>query len=88
MTPKLTPELADALRAVGGEPLTVIDPNTNQTYVLMGQDQHERAMDALRQQEDLQAIRSGIADMEAGRVSPANEALDRIEEKLRAWQTQ
>ena len=66
----------------------VFDPSTTLTYVLMGQDQHQRAMVALRQQEDLEAIRNGIADMEAGRVSPANEAFDRIEEKLRARQTQ
>lgn len=84
MIPKLTPELSDALRTVGDQPLAVIDPSTNQVYVLVDQSQHQRAIEALRKQEDLQAIKMGIADMEAGRVSPVDEAFDRIEKKLRA----
>ena len=89
MTPKpLTPDLSEALRAAGDEPLPVIDETTKHVYVVVDRDVHQRAMEALRQREDLAAIQAGIDDMEAGRFSPVDEAFDRIEEKLRSRDSQ
>jgi len=82
MIPKLTPEQLTALRAFGDKPLTVRDPETNQVYVLVDSIQHERAMDALRKLEDLEAIQKGISDVESGRIAAASEAFDRVANKL------
>lgn len=42
MTPKLTPELSQALASHPGEPLTVEDPVTHAQYVLVPRDVYER----------------------------------------------
>jgi predicted transcriptional regulator len=39
-------------------------------------------MGALQRQQDLDAIREGIADMQAGRAAPLDEALARIRANL------
>jgi len=68
MSTKLTIEQSDALRKCG-ESLPLVDPRTDKVYVLIDQSIHERAMEALQQQqsEDEAAIQQGIDDMEAGR---------------------
>jgi hypothetical protein len=71
MTPRLSKELADALRANGE--LEVIDPATNHVYVVVDGQTHRQAMAALRRQQDHDAISEGIAQMEAGRGKPQHE---------------
>jgi predicted transcriptional regulator len=73
MNPLLTPEQSAALQAHEGE-LRVTDPTTQRVYVLVDDETHSRAMEALRRREDRQAIQAGIEDMEAGRMQPAEEA--------------
>ena len=66
MTAKLTKELAAALHATGDSELEVVDPETGGTYFLVDSDTHRQAMEALRRQQDRDAIAQGIAEMEAG----------------------
>lgn len=42
------------------------DATTHRVYFLVDEQIHRRAMQALKQQQDLEAIRKGIAQMEAG----------------------
>ena len=66
MTPKLSQELVDALKAAGNGELEVVNPNDNCVYFVVDGDTHRKAMDALRRQRDRDAIANGIAQMEAG----------------------
>ena len=77
MTPKLTPEQREALAHSDG-PVLVEDEQTKEAYFLVD----ASTMNALERQQDLEAIREGIADVEAGRVAPLDEALARIRAKL------
>ena len=79
MTPQLTPEQSVALHKHDNEPMHVVDPATNQVYVVVDKATHERAMDALRHRDDEMSIRRGVEDLEAGRYSPAIEAFARID---------
>lgn len=74
MTAKLNKELADALSASGENELEVVHPETNRTYTIVESDLHRRAMEALRRQQDREAIAQGIAEMEAGEGIPVAEA--------------
>jgi len=60
----------------------VEDDHTHKVYVLVDLQLHERAMEALRQQDDLAAIQSGIEDMEAGRIVPLEQADAEIRKDL------
>lgn len=82
MTPKLTDEQRQAIRAGGGQPVPVEDEQTHTVYVLIDQETHRRAVEALRQQEDLDAIQAGINAMEAGRTIPLAEADTQIRQEL------
>ncbi|MEM6692742.1 MAG: hypothetical protein AAF664_25160 [Planctomycetota bacterium] len=77
MTAKLTPEQASALHAAG-DMLPVLDESTNHVYVVVDLDVHERAMKALREREDLDAIKEGVRQMEAGEGQPLDEAFAEI----------
>ncbi|HEV2970907.1 MAG TPA: hypothetical protein VGY55_13125 [Pirellulales bacterium] len=77
MSPKLTPEQREALDHSDG-PVPVEDEQTHRVYYLVD----EPTLNSLRQQEDLAAIREGIADMEAGRVAPLEEVMSRIRTSL------
>jgi predicted transcriptional regulator len=77
MTPKLSPEQLEALDRSDG-PLRVEDERTHRRYVLVD----ETTFHTLKRQQDLAAIRDGIADMEAGRVSPLDEVVARIRNSL------
>jgi hypothetical protein len=84
MNPKpLSQDLADALRAAGDEPLPVIDPSNQHIYFLVDQKVHERAMKALRHQENVESIRLGVESMEAGNGMPLEESKRRTEEAIR-----
>lgn len=82
MTPKLTNELQKAVDDRAGEPITVEHPVTHKLYVLVDSDTHERAMAALRRQEDLDAIQAGVEAMQAGRTIPLAEVDRRIRQEL------
>ena len=72
MKAEITSEMAQAL--ANAEEVSVTDPRTQRVYVLVDHDMYRKAMQALRQQQDVDAIQAGIEDMEAGRMQPAAEA--------------
>lgn len=74
MTAKLTKELAAALHATGESELEVVDPDTQRLYFIVDGETHRQAMEALRRQQDRDAIAQGIAEMEAGEGIPVAEA--------------
>ncbi len=74
MTAKITNEIREAISAGRGQPVCVEDEQTNKVYVLVDQETHQRAMQALKQQEDMAAIQEGIEQMEAGLGQPVDEA--------------
>jgi predicted transcriptional regulator len=81
MSPKLSVEQREAIRREGS-PIFVEDDETKQVYVLVETPTYERAIEALESQRSHEAIREGIADMEAGRVAPLEEVCARIRAKL------
>lgn len=81
MSVKLTDEQRRALAEQGG-PVPIEDDQTRKVYFLIDEEFHRRALEALRQQEDLEAIQQGIAAMEAGRTIPLAEADRRIRREL------
>jgi len=70
MTPKLTNDLQKAVDEHAGQPITVEHPVTHKLYVIVDSDMHERAMQALRERDDLASIARGIEQMEAGEGRP------------------
>ncbi len=82
MPAKLTQELSAALHARGEGGLEVIDPTTQQTYFLVDGETHRRAMEALRRQQERDAIAQGLAEMEAGDALPIQEARKRSRDRL------
>ena len=88
MTVKLTKELAAALHANGDGELEVVDPETSRLYFIVDGETHRQAMDALRRQQDRNAIAQGIAEMEAGLGTPLEVAFDDIRANLGLRQRQ
>ncbi len=88
MTAKLTKELAAALHATGEGELEVVDPETSQLYFIVDGETHRQAMEALRRQQDRDAIAQGIAEMEAGKGMPLAEAFNDIRSNLGLVQRQ
>lgn len=84
MIAKLTKELADALNATGESELEVIDPETSRLYFIVDSETHRQAMEALRRQQDRDAIAQGIAEMEAGEGIPVAEARKLTRDRLLA----
>lgn len=82
MTPKLTEDQRRALQERPDGPVPVEDEQTHKMYVIVDQQVHQKAMQALREQEDLSAIQAGINDMNAGRVVPLEEVDARIRQRL------
>ncbi|MBS0207857.1 MAG: hypothetical protein JSS27_02785 [Planctomycetes bacterium] len=77
MTPKITSEQREALGRSPG-PVLVEDDQTQRVYFLVD----PATMEILQAREDLAALREGIADMEAGRVSPVDEVMARIRAQI------
>jgi len=73
MNTKLPEELRQAIQEHPSG-LRLEDQQTHMVYVLLDEETHRRAMRALREQEDLEAIGRGIAAMEAGEGRPLAEA--------------
>jgi len=78
----LNKELAAALHATGDRELELVDPETQRTYVLVDSETHRRAMEALRRQQDRDAIAEGIAQMESGQGRPLDEAFSNLRSRL------
>jgi hypothetical protein len=81
MIQRLTDELRAALRQSDG-PLEVRDEQTQKLYVIADREMFQRAMGALKSQEDRQSIESGLIAMQAGRVMTLEELDARILSKL------
>ena len=82
MIPKLSDDQRQALRERAGGPVTVEDEQSHQVYVLVDSRVHEQAMEALRERENLAAIRAGIDDMQAAVGVPFDEIDARIRSSL------
>ena len=82
MTVELTKELAAALHTTEDHELELIDPETRQRYVLVASEAHLRAMQALRRQHDIEAIKQGIRELEAGLGKPVGRAFAEIRQRL------
>ncbi len=80
---KLNEEVAQALIKSDGEPLAVEVPGSDRRFVLVEQSTFDEAMAALELQRNVELIREGIADVEAGRVLPLDEAMEQIRRELR-----
>ena len=78
---KLSDEQRSALDQRGGA-IEVEDDRTRKIYVLIDADLHQRAMQALEEQETRRAIQAGIDDLEAGRVVPFEEVDARLRKRL------
>jgi hypothetical protein len=82
MIAKLTKELTEALHATGASELEVVDPETQRMYFVVDADTHRQAMEALRRQQDREAIAQGIAEMEAGQGKPLDQAFADMRARL------
>lgn len=80
MMTKLSEDQRRALLNHPDVPIFVEDDQTRKRFVLVDQGLHERAMQALKRQEDLAAIQQGIDDLEAGRVV----AFEDVDARIRA----
>jgi predicted transcriptional regulator len=70
MTSYLTPEQALALQAGGNAPMQIVDPTTRRVYYVID----SGLLAELELRSDLDAIRQGVADMQAGRSVPIDQA--------------
>lgn len=78
MTVKLTAEQRQALNASTG-PVPVEDEETHELFFLIDQGM----LDEFRRQGDREAIRAGIADLEAGRLLTLEELDARVQQAMR-----
>jgi PHD/YefM family antitoxin component YafN of YafNO toxin-antitoxin module len=79
---KLSEEVAEALKAAKGRPIAVDVPGFDHRFVVIDQAEYDAAMAELELQKNAALIREGIADVEAGRTSPLDEAMDRVRNVL------
>lgn len=79
---KLSEEVAEALNAANCEPLAVEVPGFDGRFIVVEQSEHDAAVAALALQRNVELIREGIADVEAGRVMPLDEAMEQIRREL------
>jgi hypothetical protein len=84
MIKKLNKELIAALQASGDDVLEVVDPETLRVYVVVDANVHREAMEALRSQQDRQAIEQGLAELEAGSGMSIDESRRLTRERLLA----
>lgn len=77
MVPKLTAEQREALRQ-GEGPVAVEDEQTHQFYFIVD----KSMLDLLRKEQDIAAIREGLEDAEAGRVTAIGDSVARIRQQL------
>jgi predicted transcriptional regulator len=58
------------------------DADSARTYFLVEESVHLRAMQALKHQQDLEAIRRGVAQMDAGKGTPVEEVRQQLAREL------
>ena len=78
---KLTEEQRAALQK-NPEGVSCEDTTTRRVYFLVDEQVHRRAMQALKQQQDLEAIRRGVAQMEAGGGTSLQETREQLAQEL------
>jgi hypothetical protein len=61
----LTPDQASAMQAGGNAPMQIVDPTTRRVYYVID----SGLLAELERRSDLDAIREGVADMQAGQHS-------------------
>jgi predicted transcriptional regulator len=66
----LTPDQASALQAGGNAPMQIVDPTTRRVYYVID----SGLLAEMERRSDLDAIREGVADMQAGRSVPIDQA--------------
>ncbi len=81
---ELNPEIIDALHAAGEKPLRVVDPHTNRAFIIIDEETHQQAMEALRKTQDQQSVARGVAEMDAAQGKPIGEAIQGIRNRLEA----
>lgn len=82
MTPNLPKELSDALHSSSdSKSLEIVDPSDNRIYFIVDDETHKKAMQALREQEDLEAIQEGIDQANRGETMPIEEFDARMRSK-------
>ncbi len=79
---EFTKEQTAAIHATGGRPVEFLDPDTNQTYVVVDRETHRIAMEALRRQEDQLAIAEGLAQLAEGKGKPLAESFAEMRSRL------
>lgn len=77
MENQLSPDQSAALAASPETRLTIIDPSTQQRYVLITADEYARF-------ESLDAIGRGISQMESGQGQPLDDAMIEIRQLLQS----
>ncbi len=83
MNAKLPAELREQLQAnQDAQGYALEDEQTHKIWIVIDEQTHRRAMQALREKEDRESIQRGIDDMEAGRVVPLEEVDARIRSEL------
>ncbi|HVA50214.1 MAG TPA: hypothetical protein VNH11_27915 [Pirellulales bacterium] len=70
-------EQREALRQ-GEGPVAVEDEQTHQVYFIVD----KATLEVLRKEQDMAAIREGLADVQAGRVTPVGDSIARIRQQL------
>ena len=73
MFAKLPSELQQALRQSPHE-VKLQDDETSAVYVVVDEQSHRRAMQALKAQEDWESVQRGLTDRQLGNESPLAEA--------------
>ena len=81
-TLELNEDVAMALKASHSQTLSVEIPGFESRFVLVEQSTYDEATAALEYQRNVEAIRVGVRQMEAGMGRPLDEAMDDIREKL------
>jgi hypothetical protein len=84
MTTSLSKELLAALHASTDGELEVVDPDTSRVYLIVDSTLHREAMDALRRQQDRDAIARGVSELERGLGISTAEARKQTKERLSA----
>ena len=66
----LTPEQVSALQAGGNAPMQIVDPTTRRVFYVID----SGLLAELERRSDLDAIREGVSDMQAGSSVPIDQA--------------
>ena len=82
MVSELNQELVAAFLAAGDSELEVVDPVTQRVYVQVDCETHREAMDALRRQQDRNAIGEGLKQMQSGGGKPLDQAFSEMRARL------